>query len=180
MICLYPPNLCSLIFLVSINLIIWNCRGSLNPNFCNNVSDLVRIHSPTILILTETKTCGERAKRIVSKLPFDGAIFANTIGLTGGLWVLWDSSRVEVIEFASTEQEIHAMVTSVCSNSTWLLFAFYASPRFAKRCLLWENLIAVSSLHSLPEVIAGDFNEVLMGEDKFGGRSVNINMALIF
>ena len=35
-------------------------------------------------------------------------------------------------------------------------------------------------LHSLPWVIVGDFNEVLMGEDKFGGRFVNINRALIF
>ena len=60
------------------------------------------------------------------------------------------------------------------------LFAVYASLRFAERCLFWENLIAVSGLHSLPWVIVGDFNEVLMGEDKFGGRSVNINRALIF
>ena len=60
------------------------------------------------------------------------------------------------------------------------LFAIYASLRFTKRRLLWENLIAVSGLHSLPWVIVGDFNEVLMGEDKFGGRSVNINRAFIF
>ena len=38
----------------------------------------------------------------------------------------------------------------------------------------------MSGLHSLPWVIVGDFNEVLMGENKFGGRFVNINRALIF
>ena len=67
------------------NLLIWNCRGTLNPTFCSNVTGLARIYSPTILILTETKASGDRAKRIANRLPFDRAIFANTIGLSGGL-----------------------------------------------------------------------------------------------
>ena len=29
-------------------------------------------------------------------------------------------------------------------------------------------------------MIAGDFNEPLLGEDKFGGRSVNVNRSLLF
>ena len=58
--------------------------------------------------------------------------------------------------------------------------AIYASPMYVERCLLWENLEAVSGLHSLSWVIASDFNEVLIGEDKFGGRPVNINKALQF
>ena len=51
---------------------------------------------------------------------------------------------------------------------------------YVERCLLWENLEAISGLHSLSWVIASDFNEVLIGEDKFGGRPVNINKALQF
>lgn len=70
------------------------------------------------------------------------------------------------------------MVTPTCSNTTWLLSVVYVSPRFAERRLLWENLIAVFGLHSLPWVIVGDFNEVLVGKDKFGGRSVNIYRSL--
>ncbi|XP_075663434.1 uncharacterized protein LOC142633034 [Castanea sativa] len=72
------------------------------------------------------------------------------------------------------------MVTPTYSNSFWLLSAVYASPRFAERGLLWENLITVPGLHSLPWVIDDDFNEVLMGEDKFKRRFVNINRALRF
>ena len=33
---------------------------------------------------------------------------------------------------------------------------------------------------SLPWAITGDFNEILMSDDKFGGRNVNINRALRF
>ena len=117
---------------------------ALNPTFYNNVIDLARMHNPAILILTKTKASGDRAKRIADRLPFDGAIFANAIGLSGGLWLLWDSSRVSVTELATTEQEIHALVTPIYSNTSWLLSVVYASPRFVERCLLWDNLKTVS------------------------------------
>lgn len=38
----------------------------------------------------------------------------------------------------------------------------------------------MASLHSLPWVLMGDFNEVFIGDDKFGGRAVNISRALRF
>nr|XP_023927086.1 uncharacterized protein LOC112038505 [Quercus suber] len=127
----------------------------------------------------ETKVCGDRAKRIVDRIHMDEAIIANSIGLSGGLWLLWDSNQVEVVELSSTEQEIHVSVSSP-SKPHWLLSAVYGSPRFAERCLLWDNLNSVAESHSMPWVIAGDFNEVLMGDDKFGGRPVNLSRALRF
>ena len=141
---------------------------------------MTRFHNPAILILTKTKAINDRAKRIADRLPFDGAIFTNTIGLSGGLWLHWDGYWVSVSDLSKTEQEIHAFVTPIYSNTLWLLSAVYASPRFAKRRLFWDNLKTMSNLHSFPWVMAGDFNEVLMGEDKFGGRVVNISIALRF
>ena len=61
-----------------------------------------------------------------------------------------------------------------------MFFAIYASPRYAERQCLWDNLSSIANLHSLPWAIAGDFNEILMSDDKFGGRIVNINRALRF
>ena len=58
--------------------------------------------------------------------------------------------------------------------------AIYASPRYAKRQFLQDNLSSIANLHSLPWAIVGDFNEILMSDDKFGGRTVNINRALRF
>ena len=56
--------------------------------------------------------------------------------------------------------------------------AIYASPRLAERRLLWDNLIKVAELHALPWIMAGDFNEVLIGEDKFGGHLINFQECL--
>ena len=82
-------NLFSFVYM---DMLIWNYYGAFKPTFCNIIADLVRSHSPAIMILIKTKACGDRAKMIADKLPFDGAIFTNTIGLNGGIWLLWDLS----------------------------------------------------------------------------------------
>ena len=79
---------------------------------------------------------------------------------------------------ANTEQEIHVEVKVLATNLSWIFSIVYASPRSVERCILWENLIKVADLHNKPRVIAGDFNEPLLGEDKFGGRPVNISRSL--
>ena len=59
---------------VDMNMLIWNWRGALNPNFISLVSNLIRKHYPTILVVIETKVSGDRANSIVDRLPMDGAI----------------------------------------------------------------------------------------------------------
>ena len=162
------------------NIILWNCRGALNPHFQRTVADLVNRHSPAVLIITETRIGGDRAKEITSRLPFDGVIIADTIGFAGGIWLLWNSDRVDVAQLACTEQEIHATVKVRSSNLSWLISSIYASPRVAERKFLWSNLVHTASLHHLPWLLLGDFNEVLCSDDKFGGLPVNFSRAFNF
>ena len=157
------------------NIIIWNSRGALKPNFQGHIRDLVQEHDPAILVVMETKLGGDRAKAITDRLPLDGAIHTDTIGYSGGLWLLGNSDIVEVELLAKTEQEIHAEVKVRNSRLTWLFLAIYASPRSEERCILWENPTKVAELHNLSWVMARDFNETLIDEDKFGGRNVSIN-----
>ena len=81
---------------------------------------------------------------------------------------------------STTEQEIHATVKVCHSNLTWLITPIYASPRINERKILWSNLMQVAKMHKLPWLLLGDFNEVLCGEDKLGGRRINLSRALDF
>ena len=81
---------------------------------------------------------------------------------------------------ATTKQEIHVSIKVRASDSQCLLTAIYTSLRFNERCVLWNNLVNVASLHSSPWIIAGDFNEVLPDNNKFGGKAVNANRSLLF
>ena len=73
------------LFFQVMNIIIWNCRGALKPNFQSHVRELVRVHDPAVFVVMETHLGGERTKDITDCLPFDGAIHVDTIGFAGGL-----------------------------------------------------------------------------------------------
>ncbi|XP_075655084.1 uncharacterized protein LOC142625285 [Castanea sativa] len=120
----------------------------------------------------ETKLGGDRAREITDCLPFDGAIYTDMIKYAGGLWLLWHSNMVEIQSLVNMEQEIHVEVKVRSSNLTWIFSAVYASPRSEERIILWENLARVADLHNLPWVMAGDFNEPLIDEDKFGAKGL--------
>lgn len=103
-------------FLSIMNIMIWNSRGALKPNFQSYVRELAQNHDPAIMVIMETKIGGECAKEISNRLPFDMAIHTETNGYVGGLWLLWNSDRVEVSLLSKTEQEIHVTVKVCASN----------------------------------------------------------------
>ena len=70
------------------NILIWNCRGAMKPQFRKTVMDLVDWHSPILMVIIETRMSGARADEIIEALPFDGYAVADTIGFAGGIWML--------------------------------------------------------------------------------------------
>lgn len=121
------PNYC-----LAMNILAWNCRGDLKPTFQN--------HDSAIMIVMETHIGCDRNKDITDRLPFDGAIRMNTIRFAGGLWLLWNSDRVQVTQLALSKQKIHVLVKVHPSNFKFICSAVYASLRFHERCILWNNL----------------------------------------
>nr|XP_023916008.1 uncharacterized protein LOC112027589 [Quercus suber] len=95
---------------VKMNILLWNCRGALNVDFKRRVFEMAVNHQTSILVITETRVGGDRAKKIIEDLPFDGSIVTDTIGYAGGLWILWKMEDVEITLLSTTEQEIHATV----------------------------------------------------------------------
>ena len=75
----------SKISLKMMNILIWNCRGAMKPQFRKTVMDLVDWHSPILMVITETRLSGARANEIIEALPFDGYAVADTIGFAGGI-----------------------------------------------------------------------------------------------
>ena len=165
---------------VKMNILMWNCKGALNHDFKRRIFEMAVNHNPAIVVITETRVGGERAAKIIADLPFVGYITMETISYVGGLWVFWKKEEADIYLLAATEQEIHAAVKVCCSNFTWFISAIYASPRLAKRRLVWSNLSEITKLHNHPWLMLGDFNEILSSEDKYGRNHINLNRALEF
>lgn len=84
------------------NIIVWNCKGALKPSFQSHIRELVRNHSPAILVVMETRVRGERVREITNRLPFYGAIHADTIGYVGvsgcyGTRTRWTSPHYPIL-----------------------------------------------------------------------------------
>ena len=60
-------------------------------------------------------------------------------------------------------------IIKITSPFPWLLSSIYGSPKFEERQILRENLCSVSLLHDLPWAIVGDFNDVIIDFEKWGG-----------
>ena len=125
---------------VEMNILMWNCRGALNPDFKRRIFEMVVNHNPAIMVITETRVGGDRVEQII----IDGFITTETIGYAGGLWVLWKKEEAEVDLLAATEQEIHATVKVCYSNLNWFISAIYASPHLVERRLVWSNLSEIA------------------------------------
>ena len=92
------------------DLLIWNYRGTMKPEFRKTVMDLVEWHSSILMVITKTRMSGAKAEEIIEALPFDGHAVSDTIGFAGGIWLLWRSNLVQVDVLVATKQEIHAMI----------------------------------------------------------------------
>ena len=81
---------------VQMNILMWNCRGALNLDFKRRIFEIAVNHRLSIMVITKTRGGGDRAKDIISGLPFDGFITIDTIRYAGGLWVLWNKEDVDI------------------------------------------------------------------------------------
>ena len=55
-------------------------------------------------------------------------------------------------------------------NAGWRLTGFYGEPSWDKRHLSWQYIHDLHNSSSLPWLIVGDFNEILLCDEKEGGN----------
>lgn len=100
-----------------------------------------------------------------TRLNYDSSYGIDSIGLSGGNWLIWDSNRISVDLLPHGQQALHLLV-KVYSNPkfaefSWLLSGVYASTTLENRLLLWEDIKTIPSNFNAPWVLIGDFNEVI-------------------
>ncbi|GLT80975.1 hypothetical protein SLA2020_523840 [Shorea laevis] len=156
-------------------IISWNCHGALKAGFRKSVMDLKRIHNLAMLLILETKISGQNAQEVADSLGFPKSCIVNSDGLAGGLWLLWDDSRLSVDVLSTSNQAIHAVI-QVSNNPSlpfnWFFSSIYGRPQFEIRNILWQELSAMASVIQGPWMIIGDFNDVVDQSEKFGGNQI--------
>ena len=144
----------------------WKCRGLGNSRAVRSLCDLVKSHRPRILFLVETLVHEMKIEELRIKLGFSSKFLVNSIGHSGGLAMLWDSSlSCSISGFSNNHIDL------IISKSTgdWRLTSYYGFPECHKQRASWTLLRALAILSSLPWVCIGDFNDLLSPSDKKRG-----------
>lgn len=99
----------------------------------------------------------------------DGFLATEATGFAGGIWLLWDMTKIQVDPFVLNDQMIMAAI-SCQGRNPFLLSIIYASPNPSFRLQLWEYIKTLGTLIDVPWLLLGDFNQVVAACDKRGGR----------
>ncbi|CAL5421638.1 unnamed protein product [Camellia sinensis] len=141
-----------------LRLLFWNCRSAGNNTFKRNLVEIIKAHKPEIIVLMETKVAFSKLANFFNRLGFTASTIIDPVGRVGGIWIIWDTTQVNVRASTVSPQVIHATVHKE-DFEEWVLAAVYASPNPTLRDQLWHNLEDVANNLDRPWLVAGDFND---------------------
>ncbi|KAL7238850.1 hypothetical protein ACSBR2_004865 [Camellia fascicularis] len=144
---------------LSMNIMLWNCRGTGNKNFRRHFKELIRTHRPDVVALFETKVMFSSMGLFFNNLGYTASITVDPVGRVGGIWLLWIPTQVSVSAFVANQKVIQATVKWK-DYEDWVLAVVYASPNIRLQQTLWEDLEDTANSMTKPWLIAGDFNEI--------------------
>ena len=157
-----------------------NVRGAGNARFHLNVQDLINAYSPDILVILEPKISESHAEHVIGQVGLPRHFRVDPVGLSGGIWVLWDDRRCNVDVMRATNQSVAMLIRVPSLPFPWLFSTIYASPYLHKRLQLWHHLESLALDFKFPWLAMGDFNELLNSLDKLGGRPLILSRVHAF
>ncbi|XP_042950188.1 uncharacterized protein LOC122282297 [Carya illinoinensis] len=111
------------------SILVWNCRGLGNPRTVGVLRQLAKDKIPSLVFLVETKCNSRRMDMIRRKLRFDYCLAVDSVGLRGGVALLWKTDwNVEIISYS--RWHISAIVLEEENGPAWQFTGFYGHPEF--------------------------------------------------
>ena len=106
------------------------------------MQDLINAYGPDLLVILEPCISGNHSKHVISQVGLPRPFRVDPIGLSGGIWVLWDDYKCNVDVVQATEQSVAMIIRAPFSPHyiSWLFSAIYASPILNNRLHLWTFL----------------------------------------
>ena len=95
------------------------------------------------------------------------------VGYSGGLVLYWRSLINLTIE-GLNKYYIDAVVDKGL-ESEWHFMGFYGEPNIARRNEAWDKLRSLNSRPERPWLCCGDFNDIIIQDEKLGGATRSHN-----
>jgi hypothetical protein len=157
-------------------LIGWNCQGKgKNLSTSNKMEYLARLMNSTsahVIFVSETRSSRCTPLQLNTRFNVADSFVVPSIGLSGGLWLLWSDEMQVSIKF-SNRYIILAVVVHVTTNIEFLLACVYGDPHHRHTKMIWDHISTfVHDNLGKPVVCLGDLNNIMNDLDT---TSANIN-----
>lgn len=149
----------------------WNCRGLGSRLKEEALKGIVRMYSPEILLIQETKL--EDLLLLQASKAFwnkgqGRAVSAR--GASGGIASFWDNSKYDLIYEECFPHWLFSKLFHKESGHQVSMFNIYALVLPSEKKICWDSLQSYLFLHNPQNIIiAGDLNVTLAAEEKKGG-----------
>ena len=149
---------------------VWNCQGVGSPLTIPQLREVNNLFSPSMVFLSETKNRTKYMEKVKNILRFDEMVVVEAMNKAGGMALLW-KDEVKILEVLTTAFTIEAHVEDAEVNSDWWFIGIYASCDNQIRKQQWQVIERRKRLWGERWLIAGDFNDIVSNEEKWGGNS---------
>ncbi|KAL6176485.1 hypothetical protein ACLB2K_053118 [Fragaria x ananassa] len=141
-----------------------------NDRSVQALQTLIWQKKPSVVFPSETKIQDRsylNALHLQLGLPNGVVVYSE--GQSGGVALFWEDG-LDIIILSKSSNPIDVEVFTVDgSGIRWRLTGFYGYPAATDRHLSWDLLRELADHSSLPWVIIGDFNEIVLDSEKDGG-----------
>ncbi|PNX90274.1 hypothetical protein L195_g046397, partial [Trifolium pratense] len=156
-----------------------SAQGAANNSFYRNCKQYIDIHHPEIFVIMELRTHPLKIKNSIEMMGFDGFLFSENRGFSGGIVIAWKKSVADINCIHSDFQFLHTRLV-INGRQQFLFTAIYASPVEENRQDMWAKITNIANTVQESWLLAGDFNDIMNQEEKQGGALVNIRRCKVF
>lgn len=148
--------------------LVWNCRGMGQSRAVDFLRDIVSQQRPSVIFLSETLVRKNKIQAICKLLHFADYFAVDAQGHGGGLALMWKNAGGVVIKGSCNHYiDFEVMCEQI---GRWRYTGFYGCPERRRREESWDLIRELKGKSDLPWCILGDFNDMMFGFEKVGGR----------
>lgn len=130
---------------------------------------MIKHHKSGLAALLETRVHSSKMENILKMEKLTSFVAVEACGFAGGIWLRWDSSMVDIEVISKNNQTLNVLI-KIENGWCWILTVVYASPNPIFRRELWLYLIQMGAIMTVPWITIGDFNQVIIVSNMWGGR----------
>uniref|UniRef100_A0A8I6XHE9 Reverse transcriptase domain-containing protein n=1 Tax=Hordeum vulgare subsp. vulgare TaxID=112509 RepID=A0A8I6XHE9_HORVV len=147
----------------------WNCRGLGNGPAVQGLLEVGRTEDPDIIFLSETKLTEKELEKFKWKLGLCNMVARSSEGRSRGLALFWRRG-VNISLRSYGRRHIDVDVTED-DGTLWRLTGMYGESEMERKIETWRTIRLLGQQHEAgrPWMCYGDFNEVLVDDEKIGG-----------